>query len=49
MYKKCFEVDIFHDCDKGPLPPIVPKVESRVKLLELDNVTLDDIYKFTFE
>lgn len=31
------------------MPPIVPKVESWVNLTVLEDVKLDDVYKFTFE
>jgi hypothetical protein len=31
------------------MSPIVPKVESLVRVLVMEDVQLDDIYKFTFE
>jgi len=31
------------------MPPIVPKVESWVNLMVMEDVKLDDVYKFTFE
>jgi hypothetical protein len=50
LYNKCFDVDVFKICDaKGGAPPIVPKVESWVKILVMEDVKLDDIYKFTFD
>ena len=50
MYKKCFNLDIFQVCDaKARLKPIVPKVKPWVRLLVMEDVKLDDIYKFTFE
>lgn len=50
LYKKCFDIDMFKICDaKGGMPPIVPKVESRVEVLVMEDVKLDDVYKFTFE
>jgi hypothetical protein len=33
----------------GPSRPIVPEVKSWVWLLVMEDVKLDDIYKFTFE
>jgi hypothetical protein len=33
---------------KGSWDPIVPKVQSWVRLLVMEDVKLDDIYKFRF-
>ena len=50
LYMKCFDVDIVQICGaKGPSRPIVPKAESLVRLLVMEDVKLDEIYRFTFE
>ena len=52
LYEKLFDVDIVKICGpEGPSrsKPIVPKVESWVRLLVMEDVKLDDLYKFTFE
>ena len=43
-------MDVFQICGAtGPSRPIVSKAESWVRLLVLEDVKLDDIYKFTFD
>lgn len=50
LYKLCFEVDVNEICGaNGPSRPVVPKVQSWVRLLTLENVRVEDVYKFTFE
>jgi hypothetical protein len=50
LYKKCFDVDIIKICGgKGPSRPIVPKAQSWVRMLVLEDLKLDDVYKFQFE
>jgi hypothetical protein len=49
LYKKCFDVDSLQICwREGPSRPIVPETESWVRLLVMEEVKLDDIYKFRF-
>ena len=50
LYEKLFDVDITKICGPtGPSKPIVPEVHPWVRLLVMEDVKLDDLYKFTFE
>ena len=50
LYEKLFDVNVIEICGPtGPSKPIVPTVDPWVRLLVMEDVKLDDVYKFTFE